>query len=188
GTESTCRLRRGWDGLLEPCGGTRFDEQAIDNNFDGVVLALVELRRIIELDEFAIDAGADEAVLRQLLQFVAVGAIASADDGREDHDAIVGFAELSAENGLHNLFAGLARDGMAALGTMRNAYGGVDDAEIVVDFGDGADGGAWRARSGFLLDGDRGRETFDDVDFGALHLVEELASVRRERFDVTALP
>ena len=51
--------------------GTRFDEQAIDNNFDGVVLALVELRRIIELDEFAIDAGADEAVLRQFFHYCA---------------------------------------------------------------------------------------------------------------------
>src|SRR5260221_1593301 len=76
---------------------------------------------------------------------------------------------------------------MAALRTMRNAYGGVDDAQIVVDFGDGADGGAWRAGGGFLLDGNGGREAFDDVDFRALHLVEELASVRRERFDVAAL-
>src|SRR5258708_4426822 len=48
-------------------------------------------------------------------------------------------------------------------------------------------GGARGPRGGFLLDGDRGGEAFDDVDLRALHLVEELARVGREGFDVAAL-
>ncbi len=42
-------------------------------------------------------------------------------------------------------------------------------------------------RGGFLLDGDGGGEAVDGVDVGALHLVEELAGVGGEGFDVAAL-
>src|SRR5258708_29215997 len=45
----------------------------------------------------------------------------------------------------HDLLAGLARDGLAAVGAMRDANGGVDHAKVIVNFGDGADGGARRA-------------------------------------------
>ncbi len=91
------------------------------------------------------------------------------------------------QDGLHDLLAGLARDGLAAVGAMRDANGGVDHAEVIVNFGDGADGGARRARCGFLLDGDRRRKPFDDVDFRTLHLIQKLARVGGERFDVAAL-
>ena len=64
---------------------------------------------------------------------------------------------------------------------------GVEQAEVVVDFGDGADGGAGAAGGGLLLDGDGGGEAVDGVDVGALHLVEELAGVGGEGFDVAAL-
>src|SRR6266481_6902045 len=70
---------------------------------------------------------------------------------------------------------------------MRNAHGCIDHAKVIVNFGDGADSGARRARGRFLLDGDRRRKPFDDVDFGALHLVEELPRVGGKRFDVAAL-
>src|SRR5439155_25252234 len=42
-------------------------------------------------------------------------------------------------------------------------------------------------RRRLLLDGDRGREAFDGVDFGLLHLLEELSGVRGKRLDVAAL-
>ena len=67
------------------------------------------------------------------------------------------------------------------------AYGGVEEAEIVVDFGYSSDGGAGGAGGGFLLDRDGGGEAVDGVDVGALHLVEELAGVGGEGFDVAAL-
>ena len=44
-----------------------------------------------------------------------------------------------------------------------------------------------RAGGGLLLDGDGGGEAVDGVDVGALHLVEELAGVGGEGFDVAAL-
>ena len=70
---------------------------------------------------------------------------------------------------------------------MRHADGSVDDTQIIVNFGDGADGGARRTRSGLLFDGDGRRKTLDDVDVGTFHLVEKLARVGGKRFDVAAL-
>ena len=87
----------------------------------------------------------------------------------------------------HDLLGGLARDGPAAVGAVRRADGGVEKAEVVVDLGDGADGGARAAAGGLLLDGDGRAEAFDGVDVGALDLVEELARVGGESFDVAAL-
>ncbi len=70
---------------------------------------------------------------------------------------------------------------------MGRADRGVEQAEIVVDLGDGADGGAGAAAGGFLLDGDGGREAFDGVDVGALNLIQKLAGIGREGFDIAAL-
>ena len=58
---------------------------------------------------------------------------------------------------------------------------------IVVDLGDGADGGAWVVRGALLVDGDGWREAVDVIDVGLIHLAEELAGVGGERFDVAAL-
>ena len=93
----------------------------------------------------------------------------------------------SGGDALDDLVGGLAGDGAAAVGAVRLADGGVEEAEVVVDFGDGADGGAGGAGGGLLLDGDGGGEAVDGVDVGALHLVEELAGVGGEGFDVAAL-
>jgi len=152
-----------------------------------VILAFVELGRIIELNEFAIDACTDEAILREFFELFAIGSFAAANDRREDHDAIVCFADLTAENSLDDLLRRLTRDGMAALRAVRSTDGSVDDAQIIVDLGDSADGGTRRACGCFLLDGNGGREAFDDVDFGTLHLIEELTGVSGERFDIAAL-
>ncbi len=187
GDEAVRELERGGDGLLEARGDARLDEEAVHHDFDGVVLALVEGRKIVERVKLAIDAHADVAVLREFFKFLAISAFSSADDRREDHDAVVGLADFAVQDGLNDLLAGLARDGLSAIRAMRHANGSVDDAEIIVNFGDGADGRTRRARGRFLLDSDRGRKAFDDVDFGALHLVEELARVGGERFDVSAL-
>src|SRR6266446_2292749 len=187
GDEPACQFERRGDRLLKARGNALLNQQAVHDNFDGVILAFVERRKIVKLVKLAIDADADVAILRKFFEFLAIRAFSSADDGREDHDAVVGLANLAVQNGLHDLLAGLARDRFAAIRAMRHADGRVDDAEIIVNLGDGADGGARRPRGGFLFDGDRRGKAFDDVDFRALHLVEELARVGGERFDVAAL-
>ena len=87
-----------------------------------------------------------------------------------------------------DLLGDLRRDGFRPqFGQCGCADARVQQPQVVVDLGHGADGGARIAARRLLVDGDRGRQALDVVDVGFLHLPEELARVRRQRFDVAAL-
>src|SRR5439155_12659818 len=64
---------------------------------------------------------------------------------------------------------------------------GVEQAQVVVHLGRGADRGTSRADGVLLLEGDGGTDLLDPVDVGAIHAIEEHAGVRRERLDVAPL-
>ena len=70
---------------------------------------------------------------------------------------------------------------------MGRAHRGVEQAQVVVDLGDGSDGGAGAAAGGLLLDGDGRAKALDRVHVGPLDLIEELAGIGGERLDVAAL-
>src|SRR5262249_17731170 len=70
--------------------------------------------------------------------------------------------------------------------TVRLAQAGVEDAQVIVNLGDGADGGARALARGLLLDADRGGEAADVLDLRLLHLAEELPGVAGQRLDVAA--
>ena len=80
-----------------------------------------------------------------------------------------------------------ALDGQAGGGRIGNADARPEQAHVVVDLGDGADGRARVAGGGLLLDRDGGREAVDALDVRLLHQLEELAGVGGERFHVAAL-
>jgi hypothetical protein len=86
-----------------------------------------------------------------------------------------------------DLILGLTGDLAAALGAERLADPGEQDAQEVVDAGDGSDGAARVPAGGLLADGDGGGEPVDAVDFGPRQLVEELAGVDGQGFHVAAL-
>ncbi len=62
-----------------------------------------------------------------------------------------------------------------------------DLPQVVVDLGHRADGGARVVAGGLLLDGDRRRQAFDQIDVGLVHQLQELARVGAQAFDVAAL-
>src|SRR5690606_22326466 len=64
---------------------------------------------------------------------------------------------------------------------------GEEDAEVVADLGDRADGAPRVPAAGLLLDRDRGAQAVDPIDLGLGHLAEELAGVAGEALDVPAL-
>ena len=63
----------------------------------------------------------------------------------------------------------------------------VEEAQVVVDFGDGADGGAGVVGDALLVDGDGGRQALDVVHIRLFHEAEELAGVGGEGLNVAAL-
>ena len=160
------------------------DTQAVDHRLDRVLLVLVELRRVVEVGHDAVDARADEAVRRQLVEHVQVLALAVADDGREQHDA----APLRQRQDLVDHLADrLGIQCRAVRGAARLADAREQQPQVVVDLGDRPDGGARIVRCRLLFDGDGRRQTLDVVDVGLLHHGEELASVGGERLHVAPL-
>ena len=56
-----------------------------------------------------------------------------------------------------------------------------------MDLGHRADGGAWIAAGGLLLDGDGRRQALDQVHIGLAHQLQELARIGRKRLHIAAL-
>ena len=81
----------------------------------------------------------------------------------------------------------LRREIDAVVRAARDAGARVQQAQVVVDLGDGADGRARVVRGRLLLDRDRRRQALDPVDVGLVHHGQELARVGRQRLDVAAL-
>jgi hypothetical protein len=105
-------------------------------------------------------------------------------DGKEGVGAC-GFRQC--EEGGDDLVDGVVADDAAAVQAGDGSAAGVEEAEVVVDFGGGGDGGAWVARLVLLLDGDGGCEAVHVVDVWLFDAFEELARVGGERLDVAAL-
>src|SRR5262249_55067547 len=105
-------------------------------------------------------------------------------EGGEQHQA---GAIGERENSIGNLLGGLLGDLQAADGAVGVADAGVEQAHVVPDLRDGADGGARVVRGALLVYGDGRGEAVNVVNIGLLNLAEELASIGGERLDVAAL-
>jgi hypothetical protein len=71
---------------------------------------------------------------------------------------------------------------------VRDADPREQQAQVIVDLGDGADGRSRVARRRLLLDRDGGGEALDRLDLGLLHHLQELPGVGGQGLDVAALP
>ena len=172
-TESASRLRR----------SGRID-QPVDHDRDVVLVLLVEDDLLLEQPQLAVDLHAREALGAQLLELLAVLALAAADDRRQDHEPR---ALLQAHDLVDDLLGRLGGDRAAAVEAVRLADPRPQQAQVVVDLRDRADRRPRVARRRLLVDRDRRRQALDRVHVRLVHLPEELARVRAQRLDVAAL-
>jgi hypothetical protein len=112
------------------------------------------------------------------------------DDRREDHEPRLLVLRTAHRQGrvdhLRNGHRGkLLLRMVRAIGV---ADARVEQAQVIVDLGDGPHRRARIVRRRLLLDRDRRRQAFDQVDVGLFHELQELPRVRRQRLDVAALP
>jgi len=140
--------------------------------------------RIGEVTHLPIDAGADIALGRQVLQQLGVLPLAIAHHGGKQHQ--LGAFRLG-QHLIHHLADGLGgkRDGVGRATGLTDP--GKQQAQVVVDFGDGADGRARVVGGGLLLDGDGRGKSLDMVHVRFLHQGEELAGIGGEGLHVAAL-
>ena len=176
-------LQRFGNGRFQSFFYTRFQHDAVDDGFNRVLLVPFELNGVGEVTHFAVDAGA-KALLVQVVQQVFELAFAAANDRRVNNDA---FSRCKRKDALHDLLGGLPRNRFAAIRTVGHTDRRVEQAQVVIDFCNGADGGSRAAAGGLLFDGDCGAEPFNGIDIRALDLVKELAGVCRKSFDIAPL-
>ena len=149
-----------------------------------MLAVLGELRRLIELVDPAVDAHPDETARPQLLEQLLILALALAHHGGEQQQAgVLG----QRQHLIHHLGDGLGGERPIVIGTARLAHAGVEQAQVVVDFGDGAHGGTRVVGGGFLLDGNRRRQPLDVIHVGLFHHREELPGVGRQGFHIAPL-
>ena len=105
--------------------------------------------------------------------------LAVRDHGREDHQLrFLGHGE----RGVDHLRHALRFERNVVVGAVRRTDAGKQQAQVVVDLGDGADGGARIMRGRLLFDRNSRRQSFDQVDVGFLHQLQELTRVGRQDF------
>lgn len=146
---------------------------------------LVELRRLVDLVECPVDLDALEALLLQLGELLLELALAPARDGRQEVDAR---AFRHGEHAVDHLRYGLALDRQSGRWRVGDADARKQKAQVVVDLGDGADGGARVLARRLLLDGNGRRQPVDVVDVRLLHHLQKLARVCRKALHVPPLP
>ena len=175
------RLVQGED---EPLLRPRSQGEAVDEDLDPVVAAGIEGDALFEADHSPVHADAQVPFGGQRRELLAESPLATADDRRQHRDR-AGRGQLP--EFFRDLLRGLGGHGPLALGAVRAAQGGKEDAEMVVDLGNGAHGGARMADRRPLLDGDGGAEPGDGLHVRLLHLVQELAGVGGKALDVAPL-
>ena len=161
------------------------DDEPVDEHRDVVVPAALEPDVLLEGDDPAVDPHLREAPGPEGREVLPELALAAAHDRGQHVDALVGRA---AEHHLDDAVDRLPGDRPVAARTVRHADVGEQQAQVVVDLGDGPHGGAGVRAGGLLLDGDGGREAVDQVDVGLLDLLEELPGIGRQRLHVPPLP
>ena len=125
------------------------------------------------------------AALSQVIELLPVLSFPAADDGGEE---LQSSARGEGHDLVDDLLDGLGVDLLPALVAVRTPRSGEEQAEVIVDFGYRADGGAGILGSGLLLDGDGRGEALNRIHVGLFHLLQELAGVGRKGLHVTPLP
>ena len=157
---------------------------AVNNDVDGVLGVLFQRRQRIDVMHLAVKANAHETLCPQFVDQCRLFALAVIDHRREDHQfGVLGHLQCMIDHLRHRLRS--QHD--VVLGAMRFADARIEQAQVVMDFGDRADRRTRIVAGGFLFDGNGRRQTLDHVDVGFFHQLQELPGIGRQRFDVAAL-
>ena len=175
-----------FDALGDAAAVALAQRHAVDDHVHVVLLELLQLQLLgfFQLVQRAVHPHARETLAAQVGEQLAILALAAAHDRGEQDGALVGETRQQA---VGDLAGALLLDLAAAHRAVRGAHAGVQQPEVVVDLGDGADRGAGVVAGCFLVDGDGRGQARDALDVGFLHQAQELAGVRGEALDVAAL-
>src|SRR5262249_12244751 len=131
------QLERGLDRLAQAARLRRIRPQPVDHRFDRVPPVALELGRFLHAHDPTGDARADQTAALEVVEHLAVLALAVAHDRREHGRRLAG--ELD-QRLLDDRLGRLRAQRQVALGAVRRPGARVDDAQVVEDLGQRADG------------------------------------------------
>ena len=112
-------------------------------------------------------------------------ALASLHDGSHERHAA---AREAREDQIADLLVGIMHHLLVRDGRIGARGAGIEQAEEIVDLGDGAYRRTGILVGGLLLDSHHGAESRDLIHVGTLHGADELSGIGRERLHIAALP
>ena len=158
--------------------------EAVDHHLHVMLELAVEAGDLLQFVDAPVDARTHEALRAHLFEDVRVLALAAADHRRQQQP---GRAFGLRQHAVDHLRHFLRFEHGAVIGAARLADAREQQAQVIVDFGDGADGRARVVRGRLLLDRNRRRQALNGVHVRLLHHRQELPSIGRQRFDIAAL-
>ena len=158
--------------------------EAVDDRIDAVLLAQGQRRHVVKFIQHAVDADPHIALGAQLVEHLHVLAFAVFDDRGQQHEA---FFRVLGQGLIDHLADGLGTERVIVVRAVRGTDAREQQAQVIIDFGDGADRGTRVVRGRFLLDGNGRGQALDMVEVRLFHHAQELAGIGRQRLDVAAL-
>ena len=158
--------------------------EAVNDDFNTVFLVLFQFRHIVQVGDDAVDAGTYKTGSAQLLEYMQVLAFTLTYHRCQQHQLT---ALGQCQHGVHHLADCLRLQVFAVLRTARLTYPGIEQTQVIIDFGDGAHGGARVVGGRFLFYGDGRGQALDMVHIGLFHHRQELPCIGRQGLDIAPL-
>ena len=158
--------QRGFKTFRQPLLDVCLHFHAVNDHVDIVFDVFFQLRHFVKLIDLAVHAHPRKTLRLQVGKEIDKLTLTFAHSRRKNHHACV-FRQL--QHGIDHLRHGLAGQRQIVFGAIRRADTCVQKTQVVVDFRYRADGGTRVVAGGFLLDGNRGRQAFDQIDIGFVH-------------------
>jgi hypothetical protein len=181
---AVAQLERELDGVRDAALRACTDHDAVDHHVEVVLLDAGPIGRVGQVDGLAIDACSHEAFSAQVVDALVQVARQPSADGREQRQARAVFTR---EDAVDDLLNRVGAQHLAGFRAVRDADAREQQAKVVGDLGDGADGGARALAERLLFDGDGRAQPLDALDVGLRELVEKLSGIRRQRLHVATL-
>ena len=158
--------------------------QTVHDHIHVVFFVFLQLWQVIEIKHLLAQAKTHIALCLQVgQQFIELAFARTGDRGQHHQLGVFG----QRQHRIHHLRHALGLQRQAMLWAIRRACARKQQAQVVMDFGDRAHGGAGVVAGGLLLNRDRRRQAFDQVDIGFVHQLQKLAGVGGQAFDIPAL-
>ena len=179
-TEGECRFQR----VGETAADIAFHHKAVNDHLNGMLFIFIKRGNFIQRIKVTVDAHADVAALSCLVEHLFVHTLLARNHRRKEHKLrALGQLKYLIEDGIRRHLADL----FSANGTVRNTDARVEQSQVIVDLRYRSDRGTGIFRGRFLINGDRGRETVDEVHVGLIELSQKLSRVRRKGFHETPM-